>query len=182
MAGIIYLGLFIFSAVFSLGAFIFGHDGGDHDVSADHDVGHDGGHGDGMPSIFSTRVISLFLVGFSGMGLIATYVWHLSPGVSAFCGLGSGAVMGALAYMLIVMFHRSQASSFAEAEDYIGLDGRIATAIPQNGTGEITIAVKGQARTIFAVTADGNALPAGQTARIKKMTGATATVEPMKQG
>lgn len=176
MSGVIYLGLFIFSAVFSLGAFLFGHDAGDHDVSADadHDVSHDGG---GMPSIFSTRVISLFLLGFSGMGLIATYVWGLTPGMSALCGLGSGAVMGTLAYLLVLMFHREQASSFAEAEDYVGVEGRIATAVPQNGTGEITVSVRGQSRTIFAMTADGSALPEGRMARITRMSGATATVE-----
>jgi len=176
MAGVIYLALFIFSAVFSLGAFLFGHDGGDHDVSTDHDVSHDGG----MPSIFSTRVISLFLLGFSGMGLIATYVWRFTPGVSALCGLGSGAVMGALAYLLVLMFHREQASSFAESADYVGLDGRIATAIPQNGTGEITVTVREQSRTIFAMTPDGSALPEGRMARIIRMSGATATVEPVR--
>ena len=180
MAGIVYLGIFIFSAVFSLGAFIFGHDGGDHDVGMDHDADHDADHDGGMPSVFSTRVISLFLLGFSGMGLIATYVWELSSGMSALCGLGSGAVMGALAYLLILMFHREQASSFAESEDYVGLDGRIATAIPQNGTGEITVTVRGQSRTIFAMTADGSALAAGRAARIKHMSGATATVEPTR--
>ena len=88
--------------------------------------------------------------------------------------------MGALAYLIVAMFYREQASSFAEAGDYVGQEGRIATAIPQNGTGEITVTARGQSRTIFAVTTDGSALPEGRMARITRMSGATATVEPVR--
>lgn len=63
MAGLVFLGVFIVSVILALGSFLFGHD-------ADHDGADHGDHG-GMPSVFSLRVISLFLVGFSGVGMVS---------------------------------------------------------------------------------------------------------------
>jgi len=176
---VVYLGLFVFSAVFALISFIFGHD---TDSDTDHDVGHDlGGHelGEGMPSIFSSRVISLFLLGFSGMGLISTYAWDFGAGLSSLCGIGSGIVMGGLAYAMVAIFYREQASSIAESADYAGLEGRVSSNIPAGGTGEITVVVKGQLKTIFAGSADGSALPEGRPVKIVSMIGATASVKPI---
>ena len=175
MVGFIFLGLFVFSAIFSLAAFLFGHD---HDFSADHDmsIGHDADSSGGMPSIFSGRVISLFLLGFSGTGIITTYVYGWGAGFSSLAGLGSGLVLGAFAYFFIAIFYREQASSIANASDYVGLEARVATAIPAGGTGEITLAVKEQARTVFAVSADGKAIPEGRQVKVESMSGGTATV------
>ncbi|OGV72544.1 MAG: hypothetical protein A3K19_00885 [Lentisphaerae bacterium RIFOXYB12_FULL_65_16] len=171
MAGYVFLGLFVFSVVFSIGAFLFGHD-------SDHDVGSDHGGGDigGMPSIFSSRVISLFLLGFSGMGLIAHYSWHLTAGGATLCGLGAGIVLGALAYGMCAMFFCEQASSLPSSADYAGLEGRVCTNIPEKGTGEISVTVKEQRRTIFAVSADGSAIHEGQPVKIVSASGGTATV------
>ena len=175
MVGLIFLGLFVFSAIFSLAAFLFGHD---HDFSADHDmsVGHDSDAGGGMPSIFSGRVISLFLLGFSGTGFVTTYVYGMGAVTSSLAGLGSGFVLGALAYFFLVIFYREQATSSASSADYVGLDARVSTAIPAGGTGEVSVAVKEQLRTIFATSVDGKAIPEGRQVKIEKMSGGTATV------
>jgi len=174
MVGLIFLGLFIFSAIFSLAAFLFGHD---HDFSADHDmsIGHDADAG-GMPSIFSGRVISLFLLGFSGTGVITTYVYGLGAVLSSLAGLGSGIVLGALAYFFLVIFYREQASSNASSADYIGLNARVSTAIPAGGAGEVSVAVKEQLRTVFATSVDGAAVAEGRQVKIEAMSGGTATV------
>jgi hypothetical protein len=171
MSGLIFVGLFVFSTVFALGAYVFGH-GADHDGGLDHGLDH----GD-IPSIFSARVISLFLLGFSGGGILGQYVWHLSTGSSSLCGLASGVVMGGLAYGLIWFFMCEQASSMATPGDYAGQSCRVTTAIPQNGTGEVSVVVKGQYRTLLASTADGTALPEGRAAVIVEVIGGTATVK-----
>ena len=172
---IVYLVLFIFAVVFSVFSFIFGHD---HDV--DHDVSTQiGGHdlGEGMPSLFSARVISLFLLGFSGMGLIATHAWQFGATLSSLCGIGFGVLLGGLAYAFTALFYREQSSSIATSEDYADLEGRVASNIPPGGTGEIAVVVKGQLKTIFAVSADGTAIPEGRTVKIVSMAGAVATVK-----
>lgn len=176
IAGLIYLGIFVFSAIFAFFAFIFGHDT-DHDVSADHDVGHDaGGDADGIPSIFSSRVISLFLLGFSGTGLVTTFTLEWPPIASASAGLGSGIVLGGVAWLLVFIFYREQATSSANPADYVGLEGRVASNIPAGGTGEVTLTVKEQLRTVFATSADGKPIPEGRQVRVEKMAGGTATV------
>jgi len=174
MTGIVFVALFVFSAVFALGAFVFGH-GADHDGGLDHGLDHGGV--EGMPSIFSTRVISLFLLGFSGAGILAHYVWEASIGLSSIIGLGAGAVLGGLAYGIIVLFCYEQASSLTSPDEYIGLSGRVSGTIPQGGTGEISVVVKGQLRTLFAVTEDGMTLAEGKPVRILRVAGGTATVK-----
>ena len=171
MMGTFYVCLLIVSAVFSFGSFLFGHDGG-------HDIGHGFDHAEGMPSVFSMRVISLFILGFSGLATIAHFVWHLSPVGSSFCGLGGGLVLGGFAYALVHMLSNQQASSLVAPEDYINLAARVSVAIPPKATGEISVAVKGEMRSVLAVSVDDSALPEGRAVVIVSMAAGTAVVRP----
>lgn len=169
MMGTFYVCLLVASAVFSFGSFVFGHDGG-------HDIGHGIDHGDGMPSVFSLRVISLFVLGFSGVSTIAHFVWNLSAVGSSLCGLGGGVVLGGFAYALVHMLSTQQASSLAAPEDYANLPARVSVAIPEKATGEISVVVKGEMRSVLAVSADGGALPDGSPVIIVSMTAGRAVV------
>ncbi len=169
--GTFYVCLLVASTVFSLGAFLFGHD-------TDHGLDHDLDHGDAMPGIFSMRVISLFVLGFSGMATIAHFVWHLTPVFSSLCGLGGGAVMGGFAYGLVCVFSKQQASSLALPEDYVNQPARVTVGIPEKGTGEISVAVKGELRSLLAVSADGSPLAEGRAVTIVSVAAGTATVKP----
>jgi len=181
MAGLIYVGLFVFSCVFTLAAFLFGG-GGDSDVDADADldVDVDADIGEGLPGFFSTRVVSLFVVGFSSMGIVAHYVWQLPPYYSSLCGLGAGVLMGALAYGLIVLLYRQQATSTPTRADYRGLKGRVTIAIPKGGTGEVSVALKGQLRGLMAVAADREPIAEGRPVEVLDLTGGTATVKELQ--
>ena len=169
--GTFYVCLLVASAVFSFGAFLFGH-GGDHDLS------HGVDHGEGMPSIFSMRVISLFVLGFSGLSTIAYFAWHLSAGGSSLCGMGGGLVLGGFAYALVHMLSKQQASSLVSPEEYVNLPARVSVAIPTKATGEISVTVKGELRSLLAVAADGSALPEGRAVVIVSVAAGTATVRP----
>ena len=173
MMGSIFIGVFVGSILLTLLSFIFGHDG-DSDSGADHGADHGSA---GMPSVFSMRVISLFLLGFSGVGMVAYYAWGCGVGVSTALGLVFGVILGGLGYGVIVFFHKQQANSMIQPNEYIGLTGRISGAIPQGGTGQISVTVNNQLRTIFAATSDGSALAEGKSAKILSITGGTATVQ-----
>lgn len=181
IAGMIYVGLFVFSAVFALAAFLFGG-GGEGDI--DHDVDFDGevdaDAGDALPGVFSTRVISLFVLGFSAMGIVAHYVWNLPPQYSSLCGLGSGVALGAVAYGLIVLLYRQQATSTPDSSDYKGTKGRVSTAIPEGQTGEVSVVIRGQLRTVMAISADGKRIAAGRSVEVIDFTGGTATVKELE--
>ena len=78
---LIFLAIMTAGLIILIGGFLFGHD---HD--ADHgDHGHDGGH-DSEPavSIFSTKVIGTFIMGFGGGAMGA--------GRGAGCGAGAADV------------------------------------------------------------------------------------------
>lgn len=169
--GTFYVCLLAASSVFSLGAFIFGHD-------TDHGLDHGLDHGDAMPSLFSMRVLSLFVLGFSGISTIAHFVWQFTPVYSALCGLGGGVILGGFAYALIYLFSKEQASSLVSPADYINQAGRVSVAIPERGTGEVSVTVKEQLRSVFAVSADGAAIPEGRPVTIVSMAAGTATVRP----
>lgn len=171
MMGTFYVCLLIASAVFSCGSFLFGHDGGN-------DAVHGMDHGEGIPSVFSLRVISLFVLGFSGLSTIAHFVWRLSPASSSLCGLGGGLVLGGVAYALIYVLCGQQASSLVAPADYTNLPARVSVAIPEKATGEISVTVKGELRSVLAVSADGRALPEGRAVVIVSLTAGTATVRP----
>jgi hypothetical protein len=171
MMGAFYVCLLIASAVFCFGSFLLGHDG-------DHGFDHGVDHGEGMPSVFSMRVISLFVLGFSGVSTIAHFVWHLSAVGSSLCGLGGGFVLGGLAYALIHVLTSQQASSLLPTQEYVNLTGRVSVAIPEKGTGEISVTVKGELRSVLAMSADGKALPEGRAVVIESMAAGTAVVRP----
>lgn len=168
--GFAFILLFILSAMFAGSAFLFGHDGGDHNLS------HPGDHGD-IPSIFSPRIISLFLLGFSGMGIIAHYAWGLSAGASCLSGIGSGVVLGGVAYAFICALYKQQANSSVGPADYIGQTARVSSRIPAGGTGEISVTAGGQLRTLLATAANGAEIPEGRTVVITAMAAGTATVK-----
>jgi hypothetical protein len=170
--GTFYVCLLAAATVFSLGAFIFGHD-------TDHGLDHGLDHGDAMPSLFSMRVISLFVLGFSGVSTIAHYVWQFAPVYSSLCGLGGGVILGGFAYALVYVFSKEQASSLVSSEDYVGQPARVSVAIPAEGTGEVAATIKDQLRSVFAVSADGSAIPEGRAVTIVSMAAGTATVKPV---
>ena len=168
--GFAFILLFTFSAMFAGGAFLLGHDGGDHDLS------HPGDHGD-IPSIFSPRILSLFLLGFSGMGILSHYVWHLSPGLSCLSGVGSGVVLGGIAYVFICALYKQQANSSVGPTDYIGQAARVTSRIPAGGTGEISVSAGGQLRTLLATATGGAEIPEGRGVIITAIAAGTATVK-----
>jgi len=165
--GAFYVCLLMASTVFCLGSFILGHDS-DHGID----------HAEGMPGLFSMRVISLFVLGFSGVSTVAHFVWRLTPAYSSLCGLGGGAVLGGLAYWLVYLFGKQQASSLVSPEDYVNLPARVTVAIPEKGTGEVSVTVKGELRSLLAVSADGNALAEGRAVTVVSMAAGTITVKP----
>ncbi len=83
----------LFSGIILVGSFIFGHD---HDVGADHDHDfggdHDHDHGGGQSSpvsIFSVKVIAMFLTGFGGTGWLASSYYGLGPAAATLWGTSS---------------------------------------------------------------------------------------------
>jgi membrane-bound ClpP family serine protease len=141
--------------------------GGDvsHDVHMD--VGTD------LPlSPLSPTVISTFLTGFGGGGLVAHSYLGLSVGKGVLTAILTGILLSGGTYtILLVMFRNTQAGAEYSIDDMVGRVVEVITPIPENGTGEIAFVVKGTRANGPARSLDGKAISRGAYIVIEKVVG-----------
>jgi membrane protein implicated in regulation of membrane protease activity len=149
---------------------LFGHD-------ADHDTDH-GDHGGGA-SVFSTKVILLFITGFGASGAIAAYYnWPVIA--SSMVGLFFGCLLGGMGYFMVNFFYKQQSDSLVKTSELVGQIGALTTGIAANGLGEVSINFKGQKFYYPAKTKDGSSINAGGTVKIIDSVAGTMIVEQIK--
>jgi membrane protein implicated in regulation of membrane protease activity len=161
------------------GAFLVGHD---HDL--DHDFDHDvaqGGSPDtgGVISIFSTRVVFTFIMGFGAAGAIAS-AYGVSYPIAALIGVAAGMVLGALMYGIMLLFVEQQASSIIPTDSLLGCTGTVTVPIDQDRLGEIGVSVAGEYRTFAARLQGSGTVAKGHTVRVVGMNGSILTVDEDK--
>lgn len=171
---------------------IFGgeHSFGDHDVAVEHDVAHDIGHevghhdvhGDteGGPSIFSMRMLALFMACFGALGAIADRT-GVSGLFSPFIGLLGGVPLTAVGYWIMRLFYSQQASSTVTTRDLLAQYGQVTVPIPPAGVGQISLETKGQRIYQLARTKGSNEIPVGMRVFIVASEGSHLVVEPMEE-
>jgi len=149
---------------------IFGGDNDtDGDVSGDNDSSHD------TISVFSPKVIALFMVGFGAGGSVATY-YDLGVIASTLIGLGSGFALGGIALLGLRLLYGQQASSEISIGDAVGLTGIVTIDIPAVGTGEVGVTVRGQYMTYFAASR-GISIPRNTSVKIESVAGSYLIVQ-----
>lgn len=157
------------------GSFLFGHDTdtGDHD-----DMGHDTDAGGTEPtiSVFSTKVIGTLLMGFGAAGAIAVH-YGASNIIASLIGVLCGLVLGGLMYLVLELFYGQQSTSLVSTSAAIGCTGAVTTSIGDGTPGEIGLYLEGQYRTFSATSADGKAVPKGQSVTVVKNLGSHLVVE-----
>lgn len=132
----------------------------------------------GGPHFLSVRSIAVFLTAFGTVGAIARY-YNLSVMLSSLWGVLAGAAMSGI-YVLAMNLVRSQeASSLIESKDLIGLTGRVTVAIPPDGLGEVSCAVKAQLTRRLARSTNRQAIPEGALVKITDVQGDVVLVEPI---
>jgi len=164
-----------------VGGSIFGHD---HDVDHDHgghfDHGHDAGHGDATVSVFSTKVIGAFILGFGAGGAIAAF-YGAGPLTASLIGLAVGVLIGLLMYLVLRLIYGQQSTSVVTTDAAIGEIGAVTVAIGRNGTGEVAITLRGQHRSFLARSADESAIAKGRRVRVIHTTGSQLVVREVEE-
>jgi hypothetical protein len=162
------LGYAIFSG---LAGHLFGGDVS-HDIHMD--VGTD------LPiSPLSPTVISTFLTGFGGGGILANSYLGLSVPKGALFAILAGTLLSGGTYtILLIMFRNTQAGSEFSADDMTGREVEVITPIPENGTGEIAVVVKGTRVNGPARSTDGRAVSRQTRVVIDKVVGNVYYVKP----
>jgi membrane-bound ClpP family serine protease len=158
------------------GGFFFGHDV-DHDADGGADAGHEiGQDATGTISIFSTRVLFTFIMGFGAGGAIARYCDASYP-VSSLCGVGTGLLLAAIMYGILLLFVKQQANSIVSADSLVGSTGSVTVPIEKDNVGEVGVAVAGQYLNYTAISHGGNAIAKGRTIKVVGLSGNNLVVE-----
>ncbi len=121
---------------------------GDHADSHDAD-GHDGDRSHETVSIFSPKIVAIFMVGFGAGGSLAT---DAAFGVfgATLIGLLVGAGFGVLALLFMRFLYSQQATSCIPVSAAIGQPATVEIEIPSGGLGEVSLSVNGQHMTYTA--------------------------------
>ena len=125
--GIASIGFLFLVISFLFGEF-FGHgDLGGHDADFHGDV-----HADAGVSIFSTRVLSVFVTAFGGFGAIGIHLGYGTE-VSTALGVAGGLVFGSIIYLFASFLFSQQASSEIRMSELCGGMAHVSVAIPKGG-------------------------------------------------
>ncbi len=152
--GIIYFLSFViglgYALMVGLAGHLFGGDAGDTHM----DVGTD------LPiTPLSPTVLSTFLTGFGGGGMLANSYFQLPMGKGVVVAILTGFVLSAGTFgVLTLLFRNTQAGSEFSLDDMVGRVVQIITPIPEDGTGEVAIIVKGTRISGPARSVDGRAI------------------------
>ena len=133
-------------------------------------------HGDAHGvSIFSTRVLSVFVTAFGGFGAIGVHLGYRIE-ISTGIGLVGGFVFGGLIYLFASFLYSQQASSDIRVSDLVGRTAQVSVAIPQNGLGQIRCSLGESLVEKIARTPDGTAVPVNTSVKIESIVGETVLV------
>ncbi len=153
---------------------LFSHVLGDHADA--HSDGHDGDHNHETVSIFSPKVVAIFMVGFGAGGSIATSYAIGALGATLY-GLGVGGLFGTIGLGFMRMLYAQQATSCVPMSAAIGQPAVVTSDIPMVGAGEVSLAVNGQYMTYSARSSSDDAVKRGSTVTIVGVQGTTLLVK-----
>jgi membrane protein implicated in regulation of membrane protease activity len=167
----VFLSIAAIGFLFLLISLIFGEifDFFHFDADFDHGLDHGG------PSFFSTRVLSVFITAFGGVGAIGVR-YGLSTGMASLAGFGSGVALGSLIYVFARFLYGQQASSDMSVQDLVGHTGRIVVTIPAGGVGQIRVQIGETLVDKIARSHDGQPIPENAVARVDEVLGETLVV------
>ena len=171
----VFLGIASIGFLFLLVSLLFGEFFGHGDL-----VGHDADfHGDlhdgGGVSIFSTRVLSVFVTAFGGFGAIGIHLGY-GAGVSTALGVAGGLVFGAIIYLFASFLFSQQASSEVRMSDLAGGTAQVSVAIPKGGVGQVRCTLGESVVEKIARSRDGEQIPVNTLVRIEAVVGETVVV------
>lgn len=134
---LIFFAIALFGVILLIGGSIFGHD---HDHDGGHDSDSDHGGSEPTVSIFSVKVIGVFIMGFGAAGTIAKY-YDADNVIASISGLCFGLFLGLCMYMFLRLIYGQQANSMVRTEEAIGKNGIVTIEIGPNSVGKVEVSI-----------------------------------------
>ncbi|MCS7026336.1 MAG: YqiJ family protein [Bryobacteraceae bacterium] len=133
------------------------------------DLDQGGGLHEG-PSLFSPRVISVFLAGFGASGAIAS-AYGASPLLASGIGFASGIALAAVIFVFAKFLFGQQATTSVDSADVVGQLARVVVGIPRDGLGQVRCKVGESLVDRIARSKDGAPIPENATVKIEEVVG-----------
>ncbi|HYO90988.1 MAG TPA: hypothetical protein VEQ40_05100 [Pyrinomonadaceae bacterium] len=155
--------------IFLLLSLLFGEIFESFGIDADAGGGVDG-HG-----IIDSRVLSVFVTTFGGVGAICT---QLGLGVlaSSMAGLASGVALGGVVSLFGRFLYKQQASSSVSSSQLVGRTAQVTVTIPAGGIGQISCRIGEERVEKIARSHEGDELRSGMLVRIEEIAGDSVIV------
>jgi hypothetical protein len=169
-AFVTFLAIAVFGFVYLVGSSIFGDmfDHGDMDHGTD-------GHAAG-PSVFSSRIMSVFVTAFGSFGAIGIHLGY-GAGTSTAMGFGGGVLFGGIIYAFASFLYGQQASSHIRTSDLVGNTAQVSVAIPKGGMGQVRCTLGDTVVEKVARAAKGDEIPVNTLVKISSLVGEVAVVD-----
>ena len=147
----------------------------DHDFDLDHDF--DGAHG--SFGVFNSRVLSVFLTAFGGIGA-ASLQFGYGGVFSTILGVGGGVLFGAIVFAFGYFLYSQQASSSVTNRDLVGRTAKVIVGIQPNNIGQISCRIGDENVEKLARTRDGSEIRLGEKVFIEEAGEDAFVVSSMK--
>lgn len=153
---------------------------GGHAADAAHDMvhgdaGHDGDNGH-MVSVFSPRVVAIFMMGFGATGALARYS-GCSYVTSCFYALCVGFVVGGIMWAIARFFAKAQSNSLFTTDKLIGQEGIVDISVNEGFPGEVSITYAGRFNTYTAYSKGKKSISKGSRVKVVSVSGSNLFVE-----
>jgi len=145
---------------------------GDFDHDWDHDLGHGG------PGFFSSRVLSVFITAFGGIGAIAVSRGYTIL-ASSLVGFGGGLLLATPVYFFARFLYSQQVTSLVQVSDLIGRTAQVTVAIPAGNVGQIRCLLGDEVVEKTARSRDGSAIPFNALVKVEELIGESVIVTPV---
>lgn len=136
------------------------------------DGGADGGHG-----FLDSRVLSVFVTSFGGVGAIGIQA-GLSIVASSLLGLGGGIVLGGLVSLFARFLYKQQSSSSVTTTQLVGRTAQVVVSIAPGSLGQVSCRIGEERVEKLARAKDNREIKAGSTVRVEEVAGDSLIVSP----
>lgn len=165
----------LFGLIVLVGGSIFGHDH-DHNHDFGHGHDHDSGGNEPTVSIFSVKVIGMFVMGFGAAGTIARF-YRWSAVQASLAGLGAGVLLGLVMYGVLRAIYGQQANSLVRTEDALGRNAIVTIGIGPDSPGQVEVSIGDLRRTYVAQSTGGKTFHKGDLLRVVDCYGSQLIVD-----
>lgn len=141
-----------------------------------HDTDFD--HGGG-PSFLSSRVLSVLVTAFGGLGAIGVNA-GMSIAASSAMGFAGGVACAGVVYWFARFLYSQQATTMVTTTDLVGHTARVIIGIPASGVGQVRCQSGEEIIDKVARSRSGDAIAENSLVTIDQVLGEIVIVQPLK--